>query len=112
MPKDDLPLHRKFGYARMVEMQEITKEIAEELGVDPHTFNPKVYFESLHRYEQRHKNDLNMRQRQAKARREGARWIDGPNRKPSDLDRYREALEKIAAGHNDPRALAKEVLGQ
>lgn len=94
---DTLPAHRKFGYSHMMEMREIESELLASglRGAD-------LYFASVGRYEERHKDDPTYRERHHK-------WL-ATSATPDPPDLIRQALEQIRDGHNDPRALAREVL--
>lgn len=100
MTRDPIPIERKFGYEHMIEMEAIREELRARGVTDP----TRLHFAAVDVYVERHKNDRTYREksetRRALVR---SRYVG---------DRYREALEQIAAGHNDARALAKEVLGQ
>lgn len=94
---DDIPPHRKFGYAHMIEMREIEDNLRSSgfSGAD-------LYFASVRQYETRHKSDPSYREMSQK-------WLATQSTpKPTDL--IRQALEQIRDGHNDPRALARAVL--
>ncbi|RUW56835.1 hypothetical protein [Mesorhizobium sp. M8A.F.Ca.ET.021.01.1.1] len=97
--KDDIPVERKFGYAHTMERHLIEAEL-EAAGVPM----PDRMFQASAIQMERHKNDPSFRERQ-----EAARAL-APTAAPSLLDRYREALEAIRDGHNDPRDLARKVL--
>jgi hypothetical protein len=104
--KDNIPDHRKFGYAFNREIEEIEREIAAELGVDPEKFDPRVFFGARRRYEDRHRNDPSLRRRLGKSL--GA--IPAKRALSGRDDLYRAALEAIRDGHNDPRTLARDTL--
>lgn len=94
---DDLSDHLKFGYAHMMEMREIERGLrAAGLG------GTDLYFASIGEYEARHKNDPSYRETHQK-------WL-ATSSTPKPVDLIRQALEQIRDGHNDPRALAREVL--
>lgn len=93
----DLPDHRKFGYAHMVEMCEIeATHRAKGLG------GAELYFASVREYEQRHRSDPSYRDRVQK-------WL-ATSSTPAPDNLLRQALEQIRDGHNDPRSLARDVL--
>lgn len=94
---DDLPVHLKFGYARMMEMREIERGLRTS-GLD----GVELYFASIRQYEARHKDDPSYRESQKK-------WL-ATSSTPAPTDLLRQALEQIRDGHNDPRAMAREVL--
>lgn len=100
----DCLAHLKFGYAHMMEMREI-EDVLRATGV----CGVELYFASIRQYETRHRNDPTFRQRQEAARARGEKWVATPSTE-SPLDLIRQALEQIRDGHNDPRALAHEVL--
>ncbi len=93
--RDDLPAHRKFGYAQAVELTEIRNGlIATGLtGVELH-------FATVRTYEARHANDPTYRERQQE-------WLS--KTKPF-IDPCIEALKLIRDGHNDARELARITL--
>lgn len=93
----DLPAHRKFGYAHMIEMREIERDLKSS-GLD----GADLYFASVKQYEKRHKDDPSFRETSAK-------WL-ATQSTPAPTDLLRQALEQIRDGHNDPRSLAREVL--
>ena len=93
----DIPTHLKFGYARMMEMREIESELY-ATGLR----GAELYFASTAKYMERHKNDPTYRERAQK-------WL-ATSCTPEPVDLIRQALEQIRDGHNDPRALAREVL--
>lgn len=92
----------------MVEMEAIRAELRAE-GMTDETL---IYFAAVCRHEERHKDDETFREKQERWRREGRPWSGAARAGPSQADLYKEALQKIADGHNDARALAKLVLGQ
>lgn len=103
--RSDIPIQHKFGYEHMVEMQQIEDEhrVAGLSGME-------LFFASIRTYEGRHKSDPTFKQKQQAARARGEDWIGTPSI-PSTTDLLRQALEEIRDGHNDPRALARAVLG-
>lgn len=93
-----IPDHQKLGYDQMLEMREI------EAGLQAKGITGvALHFETVRHYEERHKNDPTYRERQSKWL---ATQVAGT---PDDL--LRRALEEIRDGHNDPRGLARSVLG-
>jgi len=103
--RDDKPIEQKFGYEHMLEMQQIEANLRNE-GFD----GVALHFESIRCYDRRHKNDIPFRVLQQIAKEDGKAWAGGGSPKPSDTDILRDALIAIRDGHNDPRALAAEVL--
>lgn len=91
----------KFGYEHMMEMRAIRAELIAE-GV---TDFAELHFGAVDRYIDRHRNDKTFRQICDELK---AKIIHLPSR----VDQYREALQMIADGHNDARALAEQVLAQ
>lgn len=96
MKPDGMPLHRKFGYDHMVEMAAIRAELA-GYGMT----STELHFAAVQTYEDRHSNDPSYRERC------DARLALPTSARP---DPFREALERIRDGHNDPRGLAREIL--
>lgn len=92
----DRPDHLKFGYDHMVEMAQIRAELAAQ-GVT----GTKLHFAAISQYEKRHTNDPTYAERCAVRRNAGPIPVAGS---------LVEALRLIRDGHNDPRALAREVL--
>lgn len=90
--------HKKLGYYHMLEMREIENDLREQ-GVT----GVALHFEAVRLYEIAHKNDLTYRERQTK-------WL-ATQIASTKNDLFRKALEEIRDGHNDPRALARLVLG-
>jgi len=86
-------LHRKFGYDHMLEMREIEERLRAN-GVT----GVALHFAAVAQYEKAHADDPTYRQRQQTT-------------VQSQPDLLRRALEEIRDGHNDPRALARQVLG-
>jgi hypothetical protein len=93
----NVPAHLKFGYAHMVEMREI-EDALRTSGLH----GTELHFACVRQYEVRHKDDPTYRQRQQA-------WL-ATNSVQSFRDLLRQALEEIRDGHNDPRALARQVL--
>jgi hypothetical protein len=102
---DSIPFHRKFGYQQMLEMRQLEDALRSQ-GLS----GIALHFAVVHQYEEAHKSDPSFRQRQEIARANGEKWIAGGASLPSDVEILRAALEAIRDGHNDPRALAREVL--
>ena len=100
---DLLPDHKKFGYDYMIEMHEIEEQLLAE-GVQP---GVGLHFKAITRYQENHKNDPSFAERCVEM---DKRWR--ANAKPSQFDIFKIALEEIRDGHNDPRSLAREVLGE
>lgn len=94
-----LPLHRKFGYEHMLEMQRIEAALRAN-GVT----GIELHFAAVRTYEALHRGDPSYRERQ-KA------WL-ATSTAETKPDLFRVALEEIRDGHNDPRALARQVLAQ
>lgn len=99
MAPGEPPIHRKFGWEHAQEMREIEAQLRAEGVTDYAT----LHFAAVDRYVDRHKNDPTFRQRQETV-------SAGRPVKPTDLERFRLALEAIRDGHNDPRSLARDVL--
>lgn len=91
--KDSIPIERKFGYGHMVEMAAIRAALA-----SLHWTETELHFAAIRVYEERHAGEPTYRERCAARRQITA---------PSPM---REALMLIRDGHNDPRALAREIL--
>ena len=106
-PRDDRPIHLKFGYEHALEMAQIRKNLEAE-GFS----GPALHMEAARCYERRHKHDLPYRVRQQIAKENGEAWAGGAPPVPTEADILRAALEAIRDGHNDPRALAAEVLAK
>ena len=96
---DDLPDHLKFGYAHMMEMREIESGL---LAFDASLKGADLHFACVHEYQTRHRGDPTYRERVQK-------WL-ATSSTPKPVDLIRQALEQIRDGHNDPRALARDVL--
>jgi hypothetical protein len=94
---DGVPIERKLGYDHAVEMAEIAGRYRRQ-GLD----GVELHFASIRHYENRHRDDPTYKERQAK-------WL-ATQVAATPIDLLRVALEEIRDGHNDPRALAREVL--
>ena len=100
--RDDVPLHRKFGYKVAQEKAAIREELIAE-GYDPDDFAP-LYFATESRYVERHKNDPTLRQRQ-----EAARAAAPPRPALTTLvltDEERDHLRDLFEGANHPLSVA------
>lgn len=95
----DLPDHLKFGYSHMIEMREIEKTMRARTDLT----GADLYFACVDQYEKRHAGDPTYKERQQQ-------WLSKHTTMPTNFSLMKEALEQIRDGHNDPRALATEVL--
>lgn len=102
---NELPWRLKLGYDHMIEMREIEAGLRAEglTGI-------ALHFKAIRQYETRHAGDPSYRQRQDAARARGEAWVLGASPPSSENDILIAALEAIRDGHNDPRALAAEIL--
>ncbi|MCR6673254.1 hypothetical protein [Devosia ginsengisoli] len=87
----------KFGYAHAVEMRAI--EATLDPGLDP----TAKRFAAIHAYEERHKDDLTLRQAQAK--RAAERKASPPSRSWLNAEEIAYLIERLA-GVNDPMGLS------
>ncbi|WP_347837741.1 hypothetical protein [uncultured Planktomarina sp.] len=89
---DELPDHKKFGYAHAVEMDAIRAELISE----GHKPGPFLQFAAIKVYQERHKNDPTYRERQEAARAKGEKWVS-PAPRPAPPSFNRDELELILA---------------
>lgn len=95
-PVRDLLAPRKFGYAHMVEMEEIKASLAGR-GLDP----VALHFEAIRVYEDRHKNDETHRQRSERLRREWAAKREARPRDKLTAEEIAYLIDRLD-GVNDP----------
>lgn len=99
--KDDIAIHRKFGFDQAIEMEEIIEGLRKEgmTGVSLH-------FSAVRTYEERHKNDPSYSERQKTMKCFVPVTEDSVDKATALI----EALVKIRDGYNDPRKLCRDVL--